>query len=304
MTSSTAMPDRARRRRRARRRAVAAVQVTLLRARLRLLSLVRPAAADELAFQLWCTPPGSARRPDHAPRPGDVVRLPLGRGGDAVAEVWGDGPTVYLVHGWGGWRGQMGAFVAPLVAAGHRVVAVEAPGHGVAGDSFLGPGRSTIVEFFDAVEAAVERFGAPAAVVAHSMGTTVVAYLAAHHGLVPGRLVLVATAPPFAAPLGQMAATLRLPARAVTSLRARLEEILDQPLDSLDIERLPADAPTLLLHDRRDKEAPFALAERVAASWPDARLVPSDGLGHNRILLDAGAVRAAVEHITGRVPVA
>ena len=50
---------------------------------------------------------------------------------------WGEGPPVVLAHGWEGRGSQLGAFVAPLVAAGRRVVAFDAPAHGGS------PGRTT-----------------------------------------------------------------------------------------------------------------------------------------------------------------
>jgi pimeloyl-ACP methyl ester carboxylesterase len=39
------------------------------------------------------------------------------------------------MHGWGGWRGQLGSFVEPLVAAGFRVIAFDVP-HGVIAHSY------------------------------------------------------------------------------------------------------------------------------------------------------------------------
>ena len=116
---STARPTARRRSRtaRARRRIRGLALHAGLRANLAVLQVVAPSRADKLAFDLWCTlPPGSGRRRDHRPFPGDVVRLDVPRGGMAVAEVWGEGPAVYLMHGWGGWRGQLGAFVEPLLA--------------------------------------------------------------------------------------------------------------------------------------------------------------------------------------------
>lgn len=46
--------------------------------------------------------------------------------------VWGEAgrPLVLLMHGWGGHRGQLTGFVAPLMKAGFRVVAFDAPAHG------------------------------------------------------------------------------------------------------------------------------------------------------------------------------
>ncbi|MEZ4682380.1 MAG: alpha/beta fold hydrolase [Caldilineaceae bacterium] len=47
-----------------------------------------------------------------------------------VKYSWGSGPTVLLVHGWAGRGSQLAPLVAPLVNAGYRVVAFDAPAHG------------------------------------------------------------------------------------------------------------------------------------------------------------------------------
>src|SRR5262245_57130408 len=80
-----------------------------------------PALAARLAARAWFTVPPAIPR-DRLPAlpPGEAVRATLhGRPLHAVA--WGVGEPVYLVHGWGGRSEQLGGFVAPLVAAGHRV---------------------------------------------------------------------------------------------------------------------------------------------------------------------------------------
>ena len=52
-------------------------------------------------------------------------------GGDEIAVyAWGNGPTILCVHGWGGRATNFAAFIGPMVAAGFRVVAFDAPGHG------------------------------------------------------------------------------------------------------------------------------------------------------------------------------
>ncbi|HZM20888.1 MAG TPA: alpha/beta fold hydrolase, partial [Anaerolineales bacterium] len=52
-------------------------------------------------------------------------------GGELAVTTWGNsGPTVLLMHGWGGSRAQMTRFVDPLLSAGNRVVAYDQPAHG------------------------------------------------------------------------------------------------------------------------------------------------------------------------------
>ena len=295
---------------RPRRRAARALRSTRslalhasLRVYLAVLQVAAPKRASRRAFELWCMLPPGRRRRDNRPHPGDVVRLEVPRGGTVAVEVWGEGPVVYLMHGWGGWRGQLGAFVEPLLAAGHRVVAVDAPGHGDADPGFMGAGKGTFVEFVEALEAAGREFGPAAGVIGHSMGSMVAAHVV-RNGLPADRLVLIAPNHSFAEIIDQFTRALGLTARTRQRLVTALEEITIRPLGDFDLEPLGADGSmpeTLVLHDRADKQTPYRVGESVAASWPNATLVTSEGLGHQRILVDPATVATAVGHITTRV---
>ncbi|MBC8424724.1 alpha/beta fold hydrolase, partial [bacterium] len=103
-----------------------------------------------------------------------------------AAWSWGDGPTVLLHHGWGGRGAQLGAFAAPLVAAGFSVVTYDAPAHGAS------PGRFTNgVEFARTIAEASRQLHGLHAVVAHSLGCLATAY-ALRRPLPIDRLVFVA----------------------------------------------------------------------------------------------------------------
>lgn len=270
-----------------------------------MLQAVAPRAAERRAVDLWCTYPQGARSRDNRPGPGEVTRLPAVRAGDVVVESWGEGPLVYLVHGWGGWRGQLGAFVGPLVAAGHRVVAFDAPGHGDAAPGFLGPERGTLMELMEAFEVVGRELGPAAGVVAHSLGTTAAAHVL-HEGFAAEKLVLVAPNGSFVDLVARFADALGLRERTADALRAALEDATGHRLADFDIAPLGVDGAmpdTLVVHDRRDRQVAHAEGEAIATAWPNARLVSTDGLGHERILADPTVVAAAVAHVTGvRVP--
>jgi hypothetical protein len=96
---------------------------TIVRA-FRLLERAAPGVGERWAARLWFTAPPPLpldRLP--VPPPGEEVGVELD-GRRLRATAWGSGPLVLLLHGWGGRSEQLGAFVAPLVAAGHRVVAL------------------------------------------------------------------------------------------------------------------------------------------------------------------------------------
>ena len=297
---SFSQPQRAARSRTARARY--ALQLAALRTQFAVLDRARPDASAARAMNIWTTLPGNAgRRKDFRPEPGEVSRLETERGGDVVVETWGAGPPVYLVHGWGGWRGQLGAFVAPLLERGHRVVAFDAPGHGEADDGVLGPGKGTFPEMVEAFAAVAAHHGPASGVVGHSLGCHVAASIV-HRGAPAERLVLIAPSNDFGEITQQFAQILGFGERTRTRMEAIMADFLDEPISSFDLAPLGADGglpPTLVVHDRHDKETEFAVGERLAAAWPTARLDATEGLGHQRILADDGVVARVVQHLAG-----
>jgi pimeloyl-ACP methyl ester carboxylesterase len=252
------------------------------------------------AADLWFTvPPPIA--PDRLPAlpPGVDAGVELdGRALHAIG--WGEGPPVYLVHGWGGRAEQLGPFIAPLVAAGHRVVAFDAPAHGRSGSGKWGARRGSIPEFAAALRAAVAAQGDPHAVVAHSMGGAAAAF-AISEGLPVSRLVLVAPPSDPLLMLSAFADHLGLGARERAELNREVARRAGFPLSAFDLPAMAREVtlpPTLVVHDRHDREVAFEHGSAVAEAWPDARLLATEGLGHGRLLHDPGVIGAVVRFLT------
>ncbi|QJW38007.1 alpha/beta fold hydrolase [Cellulosimicrobium protaetiae] len=318
--STTVRADR----RRAARRRRAALQLTVVRARLAVLQAVSPRRAARLALDLWCTPPdGAGRRRDDRTTPGTLTTVTTDAGSRVVVETWaaagtggeertsrdggptasgspGEAAVVYLAHGWGGWRGQLGAFVEPLRGAGFRVVAFDAPSHGDSGPGLLGPRRSTMPELADALATVVRAHGEPAAVVSHSLGTATTV-LAVRDGLPAERLVLVAAIADVLGELDGFADLLRLSRPTRELLQGLLSDVAGRPLAELDVRetlRTHPVPPALVVHDRADKEVPYPVGAALAAAWPEGELLTTEGLGHHRLLRDPEVVRAVVDYVT------
>lgn len=221
-----------------------------------------------------------ARRAEVAAEPGPLA-----------VWTWGEEglPTVALLHGWEGRASQLGAFAPPLVTAGFRVVALDAPGHGES------PGRtSSLVAIADALRAVADCYGPLAGVIAHSAGT-VGAVRCLARGLAIGRLVCVAPGVDLEGYMREFARFFGLSAEASHTLKLRIERRVGVTMSELDPRRAAADlrTPLLVIHDRSDREAPFAGGEALARAWPGARLLATEGLGHTRILWDESVVSAA-----------
>src|SRR6478735_5766660 len=157
-----------------------------------LLERLAPGVGARWAIELWCTPPAvemSLRMP-----PGVSAGEPVEAawsGHRIAGESWGDGPPVYLVHGWGGCRAHLGVFVKPLVASGHRVIAFDLPAHNDSDAGVLAAGRTHLVECAAAVSAFIRTHGPARAIVAHSLGAKAAA-LALTDGAEIERLVFLA----------------------------------------------------------------------------------------------------------------
>lgn len=101
----------------------------------------------------------------------------------------GSGPVVVLVPGMGDLRSTWREVTGPLVAAGHRVVALDLRGHGDSDATFAAHG---LVPTGQDVLALVEHLGEPAVIVGSSVGAGAAAWVAdARPDLVVG-LVLIA----------------------------------------------------------------------------------------------------------------
>jgi pimeloyl-ACP methyl ester carboxylesterase len=207
---------------------------------------------------------------------------------------WGHGPTVLLVHGWEGRGSQLGAFVDPLVRAGLSVVAFDAPGHG---DS---PGhRLLLADLADCIVGVARAVGPLHGIVAHSFGAAAV-LLAHQRGAVEAaRNVMLAPNVLIDDAVARFARAVALDDRDRASLEVQLAKDNGVPTSALELDQLVGqrDAALLVVHDRGDREVPFVHAERLIDVWRQARLHPTEGLGHRRILRDPAVVAEVVDFV-------
>lgn len=269
--------------------------MSALRFAIRALQAGAPALAEWVAERLFFTPPRRAIAPD--------VRALLDTGARFDVEVegrrvvgwsWGAGPIVVLVHGWGSRGGRLGAFVAPLVSRGYRVVTYDGPGHG-----FSAGRMSSMLELARALRAVREHVGPFDAIVAHSLGASA-ATLALSEGLTARAAVFLA---PAADPAGftvAFARSLGFTNATIEGMKRRSERRLRFEWDRLDVPDMARrqSARLLVVHDRDDETIPWAEGAAIAAAWPGAELVPTTGLGHRGVVMDPGVVMQAAEFIS------
>jgi len=271
---------------------------------LRASSIFAPDFAGMWAERLFLTPP----KPRHpAAEVFDLVEARQSylqhRGRHIAMWRWGpheDAPAVLLAHGWGGRATQMRRFVAPLLAAGYRVIAYDQPAHG------LSDGKLSGLPDFAAVLAAVaQHHGGVHGVVTHSLGGPAAA-VAMSRGLRVARAVLISPPSDLVGFSRRFARWFSIPERVRRRMQAAIEERFGVRWADLELARVAPhlDAEALVIHDRQDSMTPWRQGAAVARQWRGARRLSTQGLGHGRILQDEGVARAAADFIAGRSKIA
>jgi pimeloyl-ACP methyl ester carboxylesterase len=262
---------------------------------------VTPHLAAKAAAKLWCrVPRNAARRKDNRPGPGTVERIPIDGNRRIVVEWWGAeaDPLVYLAHGWGGWRGQVGSFVAPLVEAGLRVLTFDCLSHGDSDPGEHGAGYSSGGEMIRSLKVVAAAYGPARGVIAHSLGCSTSARSMLESALSAERIVFVAPNPDMGEVAWRFGRSLGFSGRTGRLMIHAMERWAHRTLADFDLPAMGATgelpAP-LVIHDRADAEAPLAVAEAIEASWPGSRLIVTDGYGHHRILIAPEVIAAATE---------
>lgn len=227
-------------------------------------------------------------------------------GPDGPLVYWsgGSGPTVIFVHGVNDQAGAWARIVKPL-AAGHRVVAVDLPGHGESAPR-TGPLRARQILAGLQGLVATEAATAPVTLVGNSMGGWM-SMLAAHSAPQQVRHVILVNGAVLRAPsrvslLPRTREEARASMDAVTGPGAprAADFVLDDlvrrapgsalarmiatgdPEDGLSLERQLESfpVPVTLLWGDADDLLPWAYAERVAAALPASDLQRLAGCGH------------------------
>lgn len=269
----------------------------LLRAGFRHLGPHFQGLAGRLAYRLWFS---TQRYPEPMRERRWVAaaeRDSVGWQGRALQRYqWGDpaAPAILLVHGWNGRGPQLGAFAEPLTAAGLRVVAFDAPGHG------RSPGRCTnIFDFAAAIQSVAAASGPIVGAVAHSFGVPASARAMVQGWELP-RMVAIAAPADAEFLLARFARLLDIPEPVMAAMRRRVERRFGMDIFArLATDEMLMDRPLpgLIIHDRDDHDVPSAHAERLHRAWPGSQLQLTENLGHRRILRDRDVIAMTVRFL-------
>jgi pimeloyl-ACP methyl ester carboxylesterase len=255
--------------------------------------------AARLAGVLFCLPlPLSLSSRRQAPTAGaEILSIPSGRHRIAVYRWPAAGPAragrILLVHGWAGRGSQWRHFVKPLREAGFEVLALDQPAHGRSSGWTV-----NLPQCIRTVQKVAQVFGPLSGIVGHSLGGNAVAVAAA--GLEVERVVLVSALADPEREIERFAEIVGLPDETRRAMQRHFESLEEMPLAELHVDhagpRIPQ--PVLIVHDRDDDVIPYDDALGYARRIPHARLMPTEGLSHRRILKEETVIREIVQFLT------
>jgi pimeloyl-ACP methyl ester carboxylesterase len=213
--------------------------------------------------------------------------------GEVAAWKLGEGaPAVLFVHGWEDDNSLWGPALEAFTAWGRPVIAFDLPGHGFSPsqDASIKSVGSAIVEI-------ARQLGPVTGVVGHSYGCGAIIH-ALSHGLAVDRACLIATPVPRTTPRRPLQIEDADPAVLARAEEIRQANALQQ---TARIEEAIATMATTMLaiHSLDDEQCLFAKSERLVGLWPNAELLPVDGLGHRFIAQDRDVIDRVVAFVEG-----
>jgi len=230
--------------------------------------------------------------------------LAAGRRRDIVHEgktvatwTWGRGTPVLLVHGWDSRASHLGHFVQALTGAGFAVTAFDAPAHGESAGT-----QSSVVHHGLSIVAVAKALGPFAGLVVHSVGSPA-ALLAFANGMRVQASVHIAGPASLERVLRRFADAAQLPPPEFASFREKVATLAGLPIARTELDALAPGMlhPALIVHAPEDPEVPYAESEHLHAAWAGSELMSAPGLGHRRIIRDAGVVSAATRFLSERL---
>ncbi|MGR2738502.1 alpha/beta fold hydrolase [Billgrantia sp. Q4P2] len=193
--------------------------------------------------------------------------------------IYGEGPSVLLVHGWERDHFAMGGFVKPLVDAGYSVVALDLPAHGEASGS-----QASLTLLAKAISSVAEETSTEL-LIGHSVGGSAAVLACEDYGLLPRGIVLISIptgAIDYALSLGRK---MGLASKALVYMKNGIAERLDKPLEYYRVDhalsRLKLHA--LIIHSENDTIVPIEDAYFLALTTGLPKFFLETG-GHNKIL--------------------
>jgi pimeloyl-ACP methyl ester carboxylesterase len=209
--------------------------------------------------------------------------------------IWGDGSKkVLLTHGWGSKAIDFDEIIIALKSVEDiQIIAFDAPGNG-SSDGEL----SNLLLFAKAARAIINAYGAPNVTIGHSLGAMANVIAINETGIKPALQISIAPLIRLKENFIQTMDSVGIPTKTQLGFFEAFEDLFDMQaaaFNLFDLYKDGAAAGHWLAFDREDKISPYVYLNEFLALHPDIATQEYTGLGHERIIKDAGAVGDVAE---------
>lgn len=197
----------------------------------------------------------------------------------------GQGPTVVLVHGWGGGAHQFFPLMRGLSQCGYKALAFDHFGHGHSASK-----HASLMRFTSAVNSVLNHVNKTstdglAAIVGHSMGCIAIAN--AQPDLIKDiPLLFIAPVFNFKKYFIKQVNLLGLHTDISRQYLSRFEKSYLSDLDGMELKQklVNYSSDTVIVHDKMDKESGLLDSIKFCSAFPLTKLQVTRGFGHIRII--------------------
>ena len=212
--------------------------------------------------------------------------------------VWeNQGPSVLLVHGWETGGLHLGHFIEPLHSAGYQVITFDGPAHGTSEGEL-----TNLLDFAKVIAEIHHKIGGIDHIVAHSFGGFSSAYCLATK-MIPTKLsslTLVSAPNKLTNAIQDFARMLSIPEPVVNQMYEQIRadfQVEPLEIESAKLGRSMEVSQVLVVHDRKDQVSPFHYGLEIVHGLPNAQLLETENLGHNRLLKNDQVISRIVQFI-------
>ena len=255
------------------------------------LSKVSPKLAAKLALKIFMSPRKKPRSDEEMAflHTGKQVTFKSHR----KARTWGQGPVVWLIHGWESRGSTFYKMIPSFVDKGYQVVAWDGPAHGDSpGNTNTVPGNGQALS-----EDMNEKLFEPAvAIVGHSFGGATLAVLSKLQPM-PKKVVIVSAPTRITGVFSRFAKLIKLGDKArqyfiQLSEKSSGYTFADVSLVNNDLSVI---SDVLIIHDKGDDVIPFADFKTLKQTWQSGQYLQTQDLGHRLTIKDPDMINSIVD---------
>lgn len=248
--------------------------------RLNSLFLLRPEAAIEKAFQLFCSPRRGKVDFEQAVFLDPAKIEPLHIEGTTIQMYhWpGEKETILLLHGWESNVQRWKTLIEILQHDGYTIFAFDAPAHGNSS------GKMFNVPFYSVCMEEVLKKFRPKYVIAHSVGAMTAVYNQYKHPEETiSKMVLLGPPSELTALMKDFQKILNLSPRFMTAFEQYFKKKFGFLFSEFSTATFAKNLVQkgLIVHDAYDKIVPVSAAKSIHANWKNSTLIITEGAGHS-----------------------